>query len=698
MINTFDFKSHPFTSRLRKVKSAGTNKWIASCPCTGSHNHGDKSQSLSVAYDPTQGKILVYCHKGCSAEDIVSAVGCSLSDLSTHKDNNIINFAIWYGKQNSLRFSEVYQYSYPPFNDGLYKVRYYNADGEKTFRWIHTDPTTKSGFKLRREGFPHRLYVAGDYADNTVILCEGEKDCNTVYRLTGITAVSAENGATTGKTGKWEETYNNQLTFKTVYVFFDNDAAGINFAQIIEKQLMGHATITKFMDIRTVWPGGDCPEKSDITDLVEAVGDDNKAIALISQMMEEALPNAPKPILKSVPNSDVENGKREGKRAGICNNDAPDGMTINQAVEQLQPVKSDRNEVPALETFDAEYFNNTEIPEPVPIIEKILYPGLGLLGSPAKMGKSYLMLQLAVSVATGEKFLGFEVKRPGPVLYLDLQGTRARTKARLTSMGYDSMPNGLTLAYRARTTDNGFIEQIEQWILSSKEKPSLIIVDMLEQVKGTQRRTEDAYRSDNRILEPLHSIALKYDLSVFCVMHTRKGNSKFKPDDPFNEIIGSVAQFGTADCAWMILGKRDEDKKQLSVICRDYDEGQCDFEAIFRNHKWSVSGSIEEIEEIKATAEFNRSPVVFTIRALIKESGGGWSGTMRDLLNEVINHTSEYPASTPEKLRYLVKTVEYRLSCEGIEIEYPNPHGGVKGRRYRFFKRQPAEQTTISES
>lgn len=373
------------------------------------------------------------------------------------------------------------------------------------------------------------------------------------------------------------------------------------------------------------------------------------------------------------------------------NSEIINGITVKQAVEQPKPTPAAQTEeIPPLETFDADYFNNTDIPEPTPIINRILFPGLGMLGSPAKMGKSYMMLQLAVSVATGESFLGFDVVRPGSVLYLDLQGTKARTKKRLASMGYETMPKGITLAYRARNTDNGFLEQIEQWI-STAENPSLVIIDMMEQIKGSQRRTEDAYRSDNRILEPLHDIALRHDISIFGVMHTRKGYAKIKPDDPFNEIIGSVAQFGTADCAWMILGKRDEDKKQLSVICRDNDDGQEDFEAIFKNHRWTVSGTVEEIEEKKAVTEYNNNPVVFTIRTLIKESGGGWYGTMTDLIQEVATRTNEYPAATPEKMKATINTLAYRLSCEGIEIDYPNKNGGSKGRRYHFYRKTPEQ-------
>ena len=356
------------------------------------------------------------------------------------------------------------------------------------------------------------------------------------------------------------------------------------------------------------------------------------------------------------------------------------------------PSQDETKKVPSLVTFDADYFNNTDIEPPEPIIDQLLFPGLGMLGSPAKMGKSYMMLQLAVCVATGSPFMGFDIKRPGPVLYMDLQGTRARTKKRLNSMGYDKMPQGITLTYNARATDNGLFDQLTEWITNCIDKPSLIIIDMLEQVKGAQRRTEDAYRADNRILEPLHEIALKYNLSIFCVMHTRKGNKYIPEDDPFNEIIGSVAQFGTADCAWMIIGKRNSDNKRFSAICRDNDDGQQDYEARFEHHRWSIAGTVEACVEKRAQEEYEQNPIVYSLRQLIQESGGSWLGTMKDLINEVSQRTRQYPASTPEKMTKLISELEYRLSCDGILIQRPTSNGGRGGRRYRFYVRQPKQR------
>ncbi len=61
--------------RLDKVRRTGERNWIACCPA-----HDDKSPSMSVCDDVT-GKVLVHCFGGCSAREIVEAVGLNLADL-----------------------------------------------------------------------------------------------------------------------------------------------------------------------------------------------------------------------------------------------------------------------------------------------------------------------------------------------------------------------------------------------------------------------------------------------------------------------------------------------------------------------------------------------------------------------------------------------------------------------------------------
>lgn len=265
-------------NRLEGVKTNGTNKWIARCPCSHNHAHGDKNRSLTVALNGT--KILLHCHTGCTTDDICGAIGIEGKDLFTDAPQGTIertiderrqSFIEWFGGQNGLRFVVAHSYCYGEYGDGLMKIKYQDADGKKTFRWIHDDPTTQSGFKLNHEGCAHRLYFAGDPDAAEVFIVEGEKDADTLHSITGKTVVSAENGAQKeGDGDKWLSVYTEQLAGKTVVILHDNDAIGRAFAHIEADAVAKKAKSVRLIDIATAWK--ECPEKGDVSDMVAALG------------------------------------------------------------------------------------------------------------------------------------------------------------------------------------------------------------------------------------------------------------------------------------------------------------------------------------------------------------------------------------------------------------------------------------------
>ena len=61
-------------SRLDGVRQSAPDRWMAKCP-----SHEDKSPSLSIR--EAEGKTLIHDFGGCSAADILAAVGLTLADL-----------------------------------------------------------------------------------------------------------------------------------------------------------------------------------------------------------------------------------------------------------------------------------------------------------------------------------------------------------------------------------------------------------------------------------------------------------------------------------------------------------------------------------------------------------------------------------------------------------------------------------------
>lgn len=66
--------------QLDRVRRTGPDTWRASCP-TSNHANGDSHPSLDIR-ETADGVVLLACRScGCSAHEIVSAVGLRLEDL-----------------------------------------------------------------------------------------------------------------------------------------------------------------------------------------------------------------------------------------------------------------------------------------------------------------------------------------------------------------------------------------------------------------------------------------------------------------------------------------------------------------------------------------------------------------------------------------------------------------------------------------
>lgn len=74
-------------ARLDLCRPNGEGKWMARCPA-----HDDKSPSLSIT-ERSDGRVLIHCHAGCGANDILDSVGLDYSALFPEQDNHYMPLA-----------------------------------------------------------------------------------------------------------------------------------------------------------------------------------------------------------------------------------------------------------------------------------------------------------------------------------------------------------------------------------------------------------------------------------------------------------------------------------------------------------------------------------------------------------------------------------------------------------------------------
>lgn len=82
--------------RLDKVRRKGEGQYMACCPA-----HDDSSPSLSVA-EASDGRVLVKCFGGCSALDVITAVGLEWDDLFPESDKHYRSLARHVGLHSTV--------------------------------------------------------------------------------------------------------------------------------------------------------------------------------------------------------------------------------------------------------------------------------------------------------------------------------------------------------------------------------------------------------------------------------------------------------------------------------------------------------------------------------------------------------------------------------------------------------------------
>jgi len=63
-------------SRLERVRKTGAAEWVACCPA-----HDSKSKSSLAIKEASDGRVLIHDFGGCSASEVLSAIGLDFADL-----------------------------------------------------------------------------------------------------------------------------------------------------------------------------------------------------------------------------------------------------------------------------------------------------------------------------------------------------------------------------------------------------------------------------------------------------------------------------------------------------------------------------------------------------------------------------------------------------------------------------------------
>ena len=166
-----------------------------------------------------------------------------------------------------------------------------------------------------------------------------------------------------------------------------------------------------------------------------------------------------------------------------------------------------------METITAKKLYTMKLPPSSFVVDGLLPKGLHIFAGPPKVGKSRLLLQLALAVASGNNFLGLDTEQ-GTVLSLCLEDNLSRLQKRVSELT-DDPPDNLHLATIAESLADGLCDQLVNF-LEEHDNTNLIIIDTLQKVRdGTG--DGNLYASDYKYVGTLKRIADEYGIALVLV-------------------------------------------------------------------------------------------------------------------------------------------------------------------------------------
>lgn len=211
------------------------------------------------------------------------------------------------------------------------------------------------------------------------------------------------------------------------------------------------------------------------------------------------------------------------------------------------------------------------LPLPPELVEGLLYCGSTMIyGGGAKTNKTFAMMDLAVSVATGTPWWNLQTSK-GRVLYIDFELEKRFFRARLEKI---SNAKGVTLEamddidvwnLRGHAADLSTLveEIIERGRTTSY---SLIIIDPLYKVLG--KRDENSAGDINSLMNELDKIAVASGASIVVGHHFSKGNQAGK--ESIERISGSGVFSRSPDAILIITPHEEEDVYTVETTLRNH--------------------------------------------------------------------------------------------------------------------------------
>ena len=270
------------------------------------------------------------------------------------------------------------------------------------------------------------------------------------------------------------------------------------------------------------------------------------------------------------------------------------------------------------------------------VVENLLYTGAYILAGAPKIGKSFLVAQIAYHISSGRPLWGYQV-RQGTVLYLALEDDEGRLQRRM---------------YR------------------------------MFGVEGANSPVNDtySYSSDYDVIGKLKQFADKHGVCVLIVHHTRKQPA----GDSFEMISGTTGLLGCADGALLMQKeKRTDGKATLDIVGRDQPDQRLYLTKDQEHLVWELERAENELWKQPP------DPVLEAVSKIVSAENPDWEGSPTELAK-----TLQTDMAVNRLTKHLNVNASRLLEEHHVKYENKTKHAGRRIRLTYMVVELPAVAVT----
>lgn len=285
--------------------------------------------------------------------------------------------------------------------------------------------------------------------------------------------------------------------------------------------------------------------------------------------------------------------------------------------------------------------------------------GVYLLVSKPKVGKSLFALQLANSIANGIPFLGHEILKPSPVLYITTEMNDSQIMDRCNLLGISFKNKNFFVIDKDKNQSINFMD-IEYQVKEFAEEYNgkALILDMLKDIDfGIGYDINNYQDIAQKLMPKIRSYADKYNLTIIFVHHLNKlGNTLGSTG--FDAVVDGIIRL-SKNCY-------DENTTKMEIMNRDFPDEE-EYLIKSKNQVFSIAQ--------KCALDYVNPIIVGFIKYAIREKDFDFN------VSDVI--TKANLMCTPTQLGKLINTNKDLLEQEGLHItKYRTSEGRTYHARY----------------